>query len=69
MYEYKVIEIREGLVGDGSISGAKLQDLLNEHGQDGWRLAALTAAQVKGRVGPSSVEGVIVTLERASSRA
>ncbi len=69
MYEYKVIEVREGLVGDGSISGAKLQDLLNSHGRDGWRLVTITASQVKGRVGPAPVEGVIVTLERASSRA
>ena len=29
-YEYKVLEVREGLIG-GAISGDKLEKLLNEH--------------------------------------
>lgn len=64
MYEYRVIEVREGLTGEGAISGANLQDLLNEHARDGWRLVTITPAQVRGRIGPAPVEGVIVTLER-----
>ncbi len=62
-YEYKVIELREGLVG-GKMSGSKLQNALNEHASQGWQLRAITAVEVKGRLGPGGVEGVLVTLER-----
>ena len=63
MYTYKVIEIREKLLG-GKMSGERLENLLNEHAQQGWRLKAITSAEVKGRVGPGSVEGLLVTFER-----
>ena len=36
----------------------------NEHGSKGWSLKAITAVEVKGRVGPGGVEGVLVTFER-----
>lgn len=62
MYTYKVVEVREKLVG-GKMSGAKLQDLLNEHAAQGWRLKAITSTEVKGRVGPGGVEGLLVTFE------
>ncbi|MGH8895586.1 MAG: DUF4177 domain-containing protein [Egibacteraceae bacterium] len=62
-YEYKVLELREGLVG-GKMSGDKLERILNEHAREGWQLKAVTAVEVKGRVGPGAVEGVLVTLER-----
>jgi Domain of unknown function (DUF4177) len=62
-YEYKVVELREGLVG-GKMSGAKLEKVLNEHGSQGWQLKAITAAEIKGRMGPGGVEGVLVTFER-----
>ncbi len=65
-YEYKVVELREGLLG-GKMSGAKLEDVLNEHAEDGWQLRALTSVEVKGRIGPGAVDGVLVTLERPSS--
>jgi hypothetical protein len=64
-YEYKVVELREGLVG-GKMSGAKLEKVLNEHGSQGWQLKAITAVEVKGRMGPGGVEGVLVTFERRS---
>ena len=63
-YEYRVIEIREGLVG-GKMSGDKLEKALNEHASQGWQLKAITAVEVKGRLGPGGVEGVLVTFERA----
>jgi hypothetical protein len=50
-YEYKVVEVRESLVG-GKMSGGKLEKLLNEHASQGWQLKAITSADVKGRVGP-----------------
>lgn len=62
-YEYKVLELREGLIG-GKMSGDKLEKILNEHAFEGWQLKAVTAVEVKGRVGPGAVEGVLVTLER-----
>lgn len=65
-YEYKVVELREGLVG-GKMSGDKLEKVLNEHGKQGWQLKAVTSAEVKGRIGPGGVEGVLVTFERAKS--
>ena len=62
-YEYKVEEIREGLIG-GKMSGDKLEKVLNEHGAQGWTLRAITSVDVKGRIGPGAVEGLLVTFER-----
>jgi hypothetical protein len=62
-YEYKVEEIREGMLG-GKMSGDKLEKVLNEYAEDGWQLKAITSVEVKGRVGPGGVEGVLVTFER-----
>jgi len=63
MYEYKVVEVREKMMG-GKMSGDKLENLLNEYGNEGWRLRAITATEVKGRIGPGGVEGLLVTFER-----
>ena len=63
MYEYKVVELREGMIG-GKMSGDKLQKVLNEHGGQGWQLKAVTAVEVKGRMGPGGVDGLLVTFER-----
>jgi len=62
-YEYKVVELREGLIG-GKMSGQKLEKVLNDHAAQGWQLRAITAVEVKGRIGPGGVEGVLVTFER-----
>jgi Domain of unknown function (DUF4177) len=62
-YEYKVEEIREGMLG-GKMSGDKLEKVLNDRARDGWQLKAITSVEVKGRVGPGGVEGVLVTFER-----
>ncbi|MBA2473350.1 MAG: DUF4177 domain-containing protein [Pseudonocardiales bacterium] len=62
-FEYKVVELREGMVG-GKMSGDKLERILNEHADDGWQLKAITAVEVKGRIGPGGVDGVLVTFER-----
>ena len=64
-YEYSVVELREGMIG-GKMSGDKLEKVLNEHGGNGWQLRAITAVEVKGRVGPGGVEGILVTFERAT---
>ena len=63
MYSYKVVQLREGMIG-GKMSGDKLEKVLNEHAKQGWQLKAITSVEVKGRVGPGGVEGVLVTFER-----
>ena len=65
-YEYRVVEVREGLVG-GKMSGDKLERLLNDNARGGWQLKAITAVEVKGRIGPGGVDGLLVTFERARS--
>ena len=63
-YEYKVEELREGMIG-GKMSGDKLEKLLNDYAGEGWQLKAITSTEVKGRVGPGGVEGLLITFERA----
>ena len=67
MYEYKVVELREGLLG-GKMSGSKLERVLNDQARDGWQLKAITSVDVKGRIGPGGVDGVLITFERAGAR-
>ncbi len=62
-YEYKVLELREKLLG-GKMSGDKLERILNEQAEAGWQLKSITSAEVKGRIGPGGVEGLLVTFER-----
>ncbi len=46
------------------MSGDKLEKVLNDHARQGWQVKAITAAEVKGRIGPGGVQGVLVTFER-----
>jgi hypothetical protein len=62
-YRYTVVELREKLLG-GKMSGEALERVLNEYAAGGWRLRAITSTDVKGRVGPGAVEGLLVTFER-----
>ncbi|WP_432851303.1 DUF4177 domain-containing protein [Amycolatopsis sp. CA-161197] len=62
-YTYKVVELREKMLG-GKMSGDKLERLLNDEARDGWQLKTITSADVKGRVGPGGVDGLLVTFER-----
>jgi len=48
----------------GSAGGGGLEDLLNERAGEGWQLKSLTAAQVKGRIGPGGTEGMLAVFER-----
>ena len=65
-FEYSVVQLREGLIG-GKMSGDKLQKVLNDQAKQGWQLKNITAVDVKGRIGPGGVEGVLVTFERPIS--
>jgi len=62
-YEYKVVEVRSKMLGD-KMSGDALEKVLNEHASQGWQLKAVTATEVKGRVGPGGTGGLLVTFER-----
>jgi hypothetical protein len=62
-YEYRVLQLRESLLG-GKLSADKLERLLNDEAEQGWQLKAITSTEVKGRIGPGGVEGLLVTLER-----
>jgi hypothetical protein len=64
VYEYKVVEIREKLIG-GKMSGDRLERSLNDAARQGWQLKAITSVDVRGRVGPGGVEGLLVTFERS----
>lgn len=61
--QYKVVELREGLLG-GKMSGKKLEKVLNDEARGGWALKTITSVDVKGRLGPGGVEGVLVVFER-----
>ena len=61
--EYKVVEGREGLLG-GKMSGKKLEKILNDEAKDGWLYKSMTAADVKGRIGPGGVDGILIVFER-----
>ena len=63
MFAHKVVELREKMIG-GKMSGEKLEKVLNDHAREGWQLKAITTAEVRGRVGPGGVEGLLVTFER-----
>ena len=62
-FEYKVVQLRESLMG-GKLSDDKLGKVLNKEAADGWQLRTITSADVKGRVGPGGVDGLLVTFER-----
>lgn len=46
------------------MSAERLEKVLNEYASKGWQLKDITAADVKGRIGPGGVEGLLVTFER-----
>lgn len=48
-------------------SGTQLERALNEQAAQGWQLKAITKADIKGRIGPGGVEGLLVTFERPFS--
>lgn len=62
-YSYTVVEVREKMLG-GKMSGEAIERVLNEYAARGWRLRAITSTEVKGRVGPGGVAGLLVTFER-----
>ena len=61
--EYKVVEVREGLLG-GKMSGKKLEKILNDEAKDGWLYKSMTAADIKGRIGPGWDDGILIVFER-----
>ena len=62
-FEYQVLQMRESMIG-GKFSPDKLENILNDEARKGWQLKAITSTDVKGRVGPGGVEGLLITFER-----
>ncbi|MFC7655325.1 DUF4177 domain-containing protein [Pseudonocardia benzenivorans] len=46
-YEYRVLQLRESMIG-GKLSADKLEKLLNDEAGQGWQLKAITSTEVKG---------------------
>ena len=63
LFEYRVITLRETLIGD-KINHAAMEKTLNEWAAQGWHVRSITSASVTGRVGAGGVSGLIVVLER-----
>ena len=57
------MEVREGLLG-GKMSGKKLEKILNDEAKDGWLYKSMTAADVKGRIGPGGVDSSRIVFAR-----
>lgn len=62
-FEYRVVQLRESLIG-GKFSPDKLEEILNDEARKGWMVKHITSTDVKGRVGPGGVEGLLITFER-----
>lgn len=58
-YRYKVVH-----APDDQVDQERLEDLLNEHAEQGWRLRAITTAGASERFGDPGPGGVLLTLER-----
>jgi hypothetical protein len=67
-YEYKVVEVRERMIG-GKMSGGKLEKLLNEHASQGWQLKAITGADVRVGSDPAGPRASLSPSSAASGRA
>ncbi|QSE87925.1 DUF4177 domain-containing protein (plasmid) [Rhodococcus pseudokoreensis] len=66
-YSYKVVEIRDKLMGGNKMSGETLEEVLNQHAQQGWRLKTITATDVRQPASARSrVDGLMITFERES---
>jgi hypothetical protein len=63
LYEYDVMELRTSLIGD-KIDGRSMAVALNHRAAQGWHIKSVTHTQIKGRVGPGGVDGLLVVLER-----
>ncbi|MGW3064907.1 DUF4177 domain-containing protein, partial [Streptomyces sp. NPDC001130] len=48
---------RHGRAADRPSAARPVEKVLNKHAEDGWSLKAITAADVKGRIGPGSRGG------------
>jgi len=63
MWEYLVVELRERMIGSKQ-SGKELEATLNHHARQGWVVVSILKADVKGRIGPGGVEGLLVVFGR-----
>ena len=60
----QLLNIEYRTASPASLRTSSLERVLNQHAEQGWQVKAITAVEVKGRIGPGGVEGVLVTFER-----
>ena len=65
--EYKVVSVRQSLIGD-KVNTDALEQMLNGYAAQGWMVKSVTETDVKGRVGPGGTAGLVVIFERPVSR-
>lgn len=58
MVEYRVVAVKSRMFGDWSYAETRLQEVLDEHSVDGWRLAWIIRERNR----------LLVTLERTRAR-
>lgn len=68
MKEYKVIEVKEGVLdsiffSDAGLPIKKLEQVLNEHGKEGWSVEFQILERTRSAIFFSS-EAIVVTLSR-----
>ena len=61
LFEYRVITLKETLIGD-KIDHSAMEMTLNQWAAQAWHVRSITSASVSGRVGPGGVGGLIATL-------
>ncbi len=61
MYEYKILTQKDRFFS-GKLSPDKLQEVLNDLAEEGWRVISLTSAEFPGLL--KSRDEIIVVLER-----
>jgi Domain of unknown function (DUF4177) len=61
-WEYKAVEVKERTMLSNKPLRQRLEELLNEHGREGWHMTGLVMADAAGVM--KKAEGLIITFER-----
>jgi hypothetical protein len=63
-YEYKVMTLNDRYFR-GKFDPKKIQDVLNDYAEDGWRLKSIATADIPAGFGSSKRQELVIVLERA----
>lgn len=64
--EYKVDIVRSTIIGD-RVEHNQVELILNDRAADGWALKSAVETEVRGRVGPGGVMGLMLIFERPTA--